>query len=299
MSGDIHTYKNYNVGSIPKEVVLYEVLGTKYITPYVDKFLCDFLTKCKAQFESTGTKVRVDLRNCKFNPQCNGRIIKFTDYIDFCDSYNSIIDGMLIHNSNVSASNKLINDGMLEVENIPIEFEANEMLSYIQNLNRSKLYRLKSPNEMNGKTPDIAILISICIACIYPDVSIDITEQCSRYFKMFRRFWGYTGCVHRTAYNLLWNGNILKVNAVETDKDNNYIFYVPGVGKITEEVLTQNYIVMPYEFGTSKNIGSDPELASIFSSAAEELGKLISKRRKQKERKNRDLRSELSIIERR
>lgn len=273
-------------------VVLYKEIGSKYIIPYLTQKLRALLESYKKSFQETGEKVTVDLKFCKFNPTNHTLIPEYCDYINFCDSDNSVIDSMLVHNSYVSASRKLEESGVICIEPIPSEFSVSTMFEYVKNLDRNKVYRLKGFNELNGRSPDVSILIAMSIGYLYPDVSIDISEQAENYFKMFQKFWIYTGCIQRDSYNLLWQGNILRINAIDKDKNGDNIFYIPGVGEMTEELLNSNFTVIPGEFGSKKGLSEDKELYNIFNDITDELQRLLTTKKKKK------LTSELSIIER-
>lgn len=271
---------------------LYKLLGTRYIIPYITKSLKSIFEYCKILYEETGNKVELDLRFCKFNPDNYVEVCRYCDYIKFVDSDNPVIHLMLDHNSRVSSFKKMELDGSIKIEAIPSEFDVEKMLNYIKDLDQSKVYRLKGQSELNGRLADVSILIAMCIGYLYPNVSIDLSEQASEYFRLFKKFWSYSGLINRDSYNMLWQNNILRINVISVDQNGENIFYVPGVGEITESTLNQNYNVIPFEFGSSKNISKDPEFKGIFDAIANELQRLLKKRKKKK------LTSELNTIER-
>lgn len=281
------TYKNK---SIPQHVVLSEVLGTRFFSPYISFYIKEFLTACESEFKTTGNKIEVDIKLCKFNPDNYRLIIDFVDSVDFVDSDNPIIDSMLSHNSRVSTVRKLENAGKIMIETIPTEFDVVGMYEYVSKLDRSKVYRLCSFGELNGRIPDVSILIAMSIGYLYPDVSVDLSEQANNYFRIFHKFWMYSGLIKRDSYNLLWQGNVLKIDAVRIDAHGDNIFYIPGVGEITEDTLNQNFSVIPFEFGNSSTLDDDPEMSGIFDNITNELQRLLKKKKKKK------LTSELTTI---
>lgn len=279
----------------PEEVyILYEILGTRYFTPYMTQKIKAFLESCKKSFLETGKQITIDLKHCKFNPDNYRQVTDMCDYVHFIDSDNPIIDSMLDHNSRVSKIKGLESKGAIKIESIPITFDVMTMFNYVKHLDRSKVYRLSSFGELNGRLPDISILIAMSIGYLYPDVSVDLSEQASNYFRIFHRFWGHTGVVKRDSYNLLWQGNILKIDAVRIDEGGDNIFYVPGIGEISEDILNSNFQVIPFEFGTKKPIelDLDEELCNIYTDITNELQKLLKKKKVKK------LTSELTTIER-
>lgn len=273
---------------------LYEVLGTRYFTPYQTHKIKEFLESCKKSFIESGKQITVDLKHCKFNPDNYRQITDYCDYVKFIDSDNPILDAMLDHNSRVSKVRNMEKKGFIKIESIPVTFDVITMLNYVKNLDRSKVYRLCSFGELNGRLPDVSILIAMSIGYLYPDVSVDLSEQASNYFRIFRRFWSHTGIVKRDSYNLLWQGNILKIDAVRVDEGGDNIFYVPGIGEISEEVLNSNFQVIPFDFGTKKpkELDGDEELRNIYMDITNELQKLLKKKKLKK------LTSELTTIER-
>lgn len=272
---------------------LYEVLDTRYLTTVTTNKIKEFFESCKKSFNETGRQLTVDLKHCKFNPDNYRLVTDYCDYIHFIDSDNPVIDSMLDHNSRVSKVKALEKKGAIKIESIPTTFEFMEMLGYIQTLDKTQVYRLCSFGELNGRLPDVSILIAMAIGYLYPDVSVDLSEQASNYFRIFRRFWSYTGIVKRDSYNLLWQGNILKIDAIRVDESGEHIFYVPGVGEISEEILNSNFQVIPFDFGTKKSteLDADPEFANIFNNIGAELQKLLKKKKVKK------LTSQLTTIE--
>lgn len=280
------------MSNLNTKIILYGSIGTKYLTPYTSSKIKALFKQCKEQYESTGVKIEIDIKHCKFNPDNYIEVCTYCDYIHFVDSVNSVIDSMLDHNSRVSTIRKLEDSGKIVIEPIPSVFDAKQMYEYVKNLDRSKVYRLKGFRELNGITPDVSILIAMSINYLYPDVSIDLSEQTVNYFSMFKKFWIYSGIVKRDSYNLLWNGNILKIDFTGIDSNGDNLFYVPGVGTITENTLNDSFQVIPYEFGSEKDLEEDLELCDIFESITNELQKLLKKKKKKK------LTSELTTIER-
>lgn len=273
---------------------LYEVLGTRYLTPHITQDIKEFLESCKKVFIESGKQVTVDLKHCKFNPDNYRQITDMCDFVQFIDSDNPIIDSMLDHNSRVSKVKSLEKKGIIKIESIPVTFDISTMLNYVKNLDRSKVYRLCSFGELNGRIPDVSILIAMCIGYLYPDVSVDLSEQAKNYFRIFRKFWSHTGIIKRDSYNLLWYGNILKTDVVRIDEGGDNLFYIPGVGEISEDVLNSNFEVIPYDFGNKKpdELDKDEELKNIYMSITGELQKLLKKKKVKK------LTSELTTIER-
>lgn len=278
------------------EVLLRKELGTQYLTTYFSNDILKLFEEYKNHYIETGEKVTVDISKCKFNPENHYSLIKYCDYVDFIDSENPIIDSILQHNKNVSKMRQLIGDNIIQIENIPHELDPKEILTYLNKLDPKKIYRLKSFNELNGRSPDVSILIAILISCLHPEIQIDLTEQTSNYFRIFKKFWTYSECIKRDSYNLQWQNNIIKITAIKVDNEGNNIFYVPGTGEIREDILNKSYNVIPFDFGTKtlQELREDLELKDIFEDAAKELTRIASK----KERKKK-LKDELSVLERR
>lgn len=282
----------YNVEA-GKTYILNKLLETRYITPYVTQFLKSLLNECKSVYELEGKMVTIDIQHCKFNPDNYREICIFSDSVNFIDSDNPVIDSMLDHNSRVHQFRRLEKSGEIIIETIPVEFTSTSIAEFLSNIDKNKLYRLKGFRELNGKEPYLSVLVAMFIGLRFPKVSVDLSEQADKYFNTFRKFWIYTGLVKRDAYNILWMGNILKVEVVSVDRNGDNIFYIPGVGEITEDTLNDNFIVIPYDFGKleKEEIQKDPELKDMVSKIGAEIQQLLNKKKKKK------LTSELSTIE--
>lgn len=278
----------YNIVS-GNTYILHELLGTRYITPYVTTFIKSIFNKCKEEYDINKVKVTIDIKYCKFNYSNHAEVTKYADTINFIDSDNTFVDSMLDHNSRVSSVRSLEKSGKILIETIPIEYDIVEILKYIENMDKSKVYRLSSPSELGNRLPNISILIAMAIGCLYPEVSIDLSEQATNYFSMFKKFWVYNEIVERESYNLLWQGNILKIDAISKDENGDNIFYIPGVGELTEKIVNGSFQVIPYDFG-NKDIKEDPQLHNILEAIGTDL--MISMRKRNKKK----LTSELKTI---
>jgi hypothetical protein len=285
--------------NINKTYLLKDVIGTRYLIPTHNKSMDDFFNICKSLFEETGNKIKVDIAFCKFNPDNYTRIDNYIDFIDFTDSDNPAISGMLEHNKNVNKYKLLERNNTIKFEDIPKEINIESLKSFlssidIDNPNPSIIYRIPTINEMNGKKPDIAILLAMMIVIMNPKIKIDLTNQSEQFFDIFKTFWRYTGKVNRDSYLIKWDYNYMKIGASFNDTDENcYYFYIPGVGEISEKELNENFKVIPFIFGDVKfsELKKDPELNNIYKDIQERLIYEI-KRNKVKKKK---LISELSF----
>lgn len=275
--------------------ILYEYLGTRYIIPSYTSKVKAFFEECKKEYETSGKKIEVDIKHCKFNPDNYNLVTLYCNEIKFTDTSNSVIDSMLIHNEHVMTERKKMESDKSIIMNIPADFAASAIMQYIRDVDNTKIYRLMSPGELNGKEPSISVMVAMAITCLRPDVLVDISAQPSEYFRRFQKYWTYTGLVSREAYNVLWNGNILKVTATNKDADGNNIFYIPGAGTISEEGLNHRFTVIPFEFGNAKpkEILEDKELNVVYDNICKDLQETLNKKRLRKKK----LQSKLETIQ--
>lgn len=277
-----------------KIVILYKEFDDRFFTTYYTSIIKKLFEEYKKYFLDTGNKITVDIKFCKFNPDNHSLIVNYCDYINFIDSDNTIINDMLVHNSRVSSMLKLQESGDILIEPIPSRYTMKEAFDYIANLDKSKIYRIKGYNELNGIIADPSILIAMCINYLYPTVSVDISAQCSRYFQIFRNYWSKDAkIINRDSYHLLWQNNILKINSFKKDSRGRNVFYIPGTGNITEDVLAKNFDIIPYEFGT-KDVSKDVELNGIYVKIAKDIQNICTITNKKKKL----LSDELEIIRR-
>lgn len=272
--------------------ILFKYLKSQYVTPYLSSRLREFLEQCEKHFNDTGSKVTVDITNCKFHPDNSWLIPKFSSKVNFTSSDNKFVEFVLDHNSRVEQTQELIKRGVIFVRNIPTKFEVKEISQYLRDIDDKYVYRLCSFNEFNGTVPDISILIAMAIACLYPNVKVDLGDQIDNYFRIFKRFWSYTGRVHREKYHLKWYGNVIDIECTGKDEFGNYFYYVPTYGNITEDSLNDLLDVIPFEFGEVEDLSNDLELKNIYDSICDELMSLIKARKTKKK-----LTSELTLLD--
>lgn len=280
---------------------LSDLLNTKYLIKYQNDNIKTIFDRCEEIYNETGEKVIIDIAECKFNPSNYTSVTTYRDVIDFIDTDNEVINSMLEHNSRVTRMRELTDKGVISMIDIPTTFKLTEVIEYLQNLDKLSVYRLKSPNEMNGIVPDLSIFLAMSINCIYPEIGVDISAQATRYFELFKRIWTYQGLVKRDAYNVLLYNSIIKVSAIGTTNLGENIYYIPGRGEVTERLLNEGYDVIPFEFGTvnlkGKGKNADPELEHAFSRIGKEIDKIVRENQKKKGKKK--LTSVLTTIERR
>lgn len=220
-------------------------------------------------------RITIDIRGCKFNSGMYTKITDYCMYINFIDSENEYINNILKHNDNILIEERrLKEDTSIETVIIRSDIDFNGFMELVKPINplvpdydenfiKNKIYRLESNDELGTRLNKVSILTVILMMYMNPDVVVDLNGHYEEFCRMFRSYWKYRG-IHRESYNLLWQrSNFMKIDSIPGEEN---MFYIPGVGKVNEDILHQSYIVIPYDFGTksSYELRKDKELGDYY-----------------------------------
>ena len=282
------------ISSLKREYFLSELMGCKYTRPEYQNDLEEFFSLCERYYKEKNIKIIIDISGCKIVKGIAHLFTKYADSILFTDGSNPFVNDILIHNSEVKGINKLIQEGKLVVETIPSISDPAALYDYLENINTTTMYRIPSFRESNGQSMQLNILTAMAVMCHYPEVKIDICDQAESFFVMFNTMWSYSGQVHRKMYHILWNSIPLLVVADEKqDALGNNLFYVAGIGTMTEDVLNKTFKCIPYEFGSTDDFSKDIELEGLYDRICDKISIELTKKRNQQIRKKRRLIDEL------
>ena len=221
-------------------------------------------------------RVVVDIQECKFNSSTSvyTKITNYCKYIKFIDSNSKEINNMLEHNDRVWIIQKKIQNGVVGTVVIRSDIDVQEFMRLLTEVDpmhkdydsesiKKRIYRLETSKELGTRINRVSILTVILILYKKPNILVDLSDQYEEFCRIFKNFWQYKG-VHRNSYNMLWQrSNFIKIDSIPGE-DN--MFFVPGVGKVSEDTLNKSFTVIPYDFGTKtqKELNEDPEFGIYY-----------------------------------
>lgn len=210
-------------------VVLRDIAKTKYFCRGTESTLGNALKSC-------GEGVaKIDLAGCKFDPYVYDRMIvpmfSKVRFIDSeCQMNNSILRANMAYYQRGTTPN---------IVSIPMLDSIEAIKKFVSEYDVSQVYSVPATLISLNATSYYAV-VSIIIQLLDPGVALDCLSIAGTVFNIFRDCVRDTGyCNHYNAYNILWEGNIVRVSANEETPDlfTGYTFYIPGSGNVSEETL--------------------------------------------------------------
>lgn len=221
-------------------MLLCEKMGTKFII----NALSMRFRRCLDEAATSG--VEYDLAGCRFGPECADLLKDYYDRVNFCNTEDSYLDGLLKNNMDYK-------------RNPPEEYE----LLTIRNMRSLDDYFDLAENLPQGgqfkvdcsltSIADRSILVLLIMT--RPDLELDI-RQCSHdVFTYVRDSW-LSVAEHHDKYYELIPPDVL---VVEKQPDSDY-YGRPSYGLQREQAFIRNRLVLPYEFGNSQIITLDQSI---------------------------------------
>lgn len=207
---------------------LCEVMNTRYLCDWHTQELFKVLTQHEGD--------TIDLAKCYFTPLAVRIIDKFYRTIDFINSENAELNGILQHNKKVRA----VIDSKIYSRPIPSKFSGiSEIAEFISTLEDGVILNM----TQTVHNPTIIYHIASIIQIVKPQIYIDLGSDAAAYFENVRTYW-LSRARAATAY---WEvkGTAIIVKKVEKKK-----VFDDIRGFITEEEYRSKNIVLPYKFGT-------------------------------------------------
>lgn len=222
-------------------VKLKTLMGTKYIIDAHVNKLQEVLTECGDKSEV------VDLGYCRFGHQSEAMLRKFYYKVTFVNSAEEDLDKILKHNNSaVNYRGKrpvfLITSSIASTEELKalfLEIKANKS---------DVVYQFNEYQKATVKCRSIAILMLLK----FPNACIDMGGKLGDIFKQVRVDWLKSKKQHSSYLEVCGRSigdSFVKEGSavVERIVEEGYV-YVPGTGKVKEELYVEEFNVLPGKF---------------------------------------------------
>lgn len=217
-------------------VLLRDMMNTRFMIQSLTKRFTDCLEQCKANGDT------VDLNGCRLGPDCARIMFSYYDTLDFCNTEDSYLDGVLKNNCE-AARQKLEEYEPLDLSKATT---LDTYLDLVGSLPKGAKY---NPAVNLGSSTSKATLILLIMT--RPDIEFDIRSCAADIFEFVRDLW-ISSSEHHDVYQELIAPNITTRVCDENGKYGN-----PDYGFMNEHDFIRMRKVLPIEFGNTQIIKLD------------------------------------------